>query len=89
MPGRTAYTSPLRVPTNSVPLAPIAIERALGTSAYISIWKPGGSRIAERSGEDVHPVPPKKRRVEATTEKDKPKAATAFLFQAMEIRGIQ
>src|SRR5512134_569398 len=47
-PGRTAYTSPFRVPTKSVPFSPSVIDRALGTSAYVSIRNPGGSRIASR-----------------------------------------
>src|SRR3972149_7963768 len=49
----TAYTFPSpRVPTKTVPRSPSVMERAPGTSgAYISIAKPGGSRIDFRRGE--------------------------------------
>src|SRR3990170_110474 len=49
----TAYTFPSpRVPTKTVPRSPSVMERAPGTSgAYISIAKPGGSRIDFRRDE--------------------------------------
>src|SRR5215813_3429853 len=47
---RIAYTCPARMlPTNSVPLSPSTIARALGTlSANTEIAKPGGSLIFSR-----------------------------------------
>ena len=55
-PGRTAYTSPRRVPTKSVPRSPSVIERALGTSAYGAIRKPGGSLMSPRRRSAEPPV---------------------------------
>ena len=48
LPPRTA--PPERLPTNNVPLAPCASERAFGTEASTSMRKPGGSRIRSRGG---------------------------------------